>query len=648
MLSFPKARQIRRPFLIIPIVLLILVIIHSIDTYNVVSQVTFRFKTPGLPISSYSNKPLTILPSNFDSSSRVDYHTTNSENSVIQFNGNPNPVNYYITNQTYIPHSFRLFASTGESSSENDRHWTTSEVCKNLKLDRNASITESHLKFEDDWRLIVKTLINQVEEEQAFRELGEFFQGKLPAILKSGELNEKHFYKFAATSVWLAKHGVHLMVSRIIFSQTAKKNDPQVSLLYAQIYDENWQELKAVDLIVPVVDEFGQREYVNLSFPRFMPIPFYHNAKKTKRRWYGPEDTRLLLSRNEYGDEEPIVVFNAFHRQVIETKNNAMNDDVVNTKYKFFRSMFMGYLFRFQRGKQNTNGIQEPIYENIVYNKIVELRIGNQPRHETEKNWTPFVDPSERSPATRNGDKHIYIVYQWDHLKILRCELANPGVVSHCEVVFEQDTTAIKVGPIRGGTELVSITPAKSNNLEQVWIGFLRAHLNKCGCGKAMYRPNFVVLVKHKNGNFKLSYLSSSISMNIDVDGWNNGQMQCGEGDPNVLIPNGISLYDPKQDYLSLTLSVADKNDNLVHIQGIRQMVDKLDLNWNGAPVDSRQVDCVIDESIDFCKKYGELQKAQQVEVAGEGKTGADKGESLQQDEHPNEDKQDIIQESKG
>ena len=82
------------------------------------------------------------------------------------------------------------------------------------------------------------------------------------------------FYQFAGTSVYLKNHGVHLMVSRVIHSLKGRKGDPQISLLYAQVYDNNWQELTNVDLVLPVRDIHGEKVMQKLSFPRFCQLHF--------------------------------------------------------------------------------------------------------------------------------------------------------------------------------------------------------------------------------------------------------------------------------------------------------------------------------------------------------------------------------------
>nr|WOG36253.1 uncharacterized protein [Candida metapsilosis] len=610
---FPKPRQIRKTYLAIPFVLITLVLLHFLNTYDTVKQWSVQVIGNKLPISHYREKPITILPSDFSTALKIDHNLTANNNEIVKYHGSASALSLAITNQTYTPHPITLFASTPVVSifEEETRADAKDATCDNLQLDKEVSITKS-VEMKQDWKLIAKTLLNQITHDDSLKEIAGFFKGKLAKYIETNALNEKHFYKFAGTSVWLSKYGVHLMVSRLLFTQTARKANPQISLLYAQIYDENWQELTNVDLVLPIIDDYGERKYESVNFPRVMSIPFYHNSKKTKKRWYGPEDTRILLSKNEYGDEEPMIIFNSFHRQVLEAAEDA-NGEKKPVKYGFYRSMFMGYLFRYQRGKLNVDAGQDRRASETRYNKVVELRIEGQERQKIEKNWTPFINPSERKSSVLKGaDEHMYIVYQWDNLKILKCELANAKQDSKCQIVYKQDSKDgdAKVGPVRGGTELIPIKAKSKSNLDQVWIGFLRAHIDKCGCGKAMYRPNFIVLGE-KNGQFKLSYLSSSISFNMAVDGWKYADVQCARRDPNVLIPNGISMYEPKKDYLSLTLSVADKNDNLVHVSGIKKLVDELDLNWGEYSVSSVAaeksplISCVVASSSQFCKDYG-------------------------------------------
>ena len=83
------------------------------------------------------------------------------------------------------------------------------------------------------------------------------------------------------------------MISRVIYSQKGK-GDPQISLLYAQLYDTNWQELTNTDLLVSMQDITGEYKLEKLLFPRFLPMPFYYNPKLTKEDGM-VEDARIML-----------------------------------------------------------------------------------------------------------------------------------------------------------------------------------------------------------------------------------------------------------------------------------------------------------------------------------------------------------------
>ena len=75
------------------------------------------------------------------------------------------------------------------------------------------------------------------------------------------------------------------------------------------------------------------------------------------------------------------------------------------------------------------------------------------------KKLDSFIDPDERNQISyygnhNLGDNYVYIVYQWNHLKILKCELDNFIDSSHstCTMFFQDVETTQEVGPVRGGT----------------------------------------------------------------------------------------------------------------------------------------------------------------------------------------------------
>ncbi|EEQ46682.1 conserved hypothetical protein [Candida albicans WO-1] len=627
---FRSPRQFKKIyFILIPLILAVIILHVFFDGFNKISEYSPTFISNRIlnhqdqqqksekssdVISSYFPS-LAIYPKNFDN--RVEFVNEPKNSKWIQYFGDSKTVlSNYITNQTYTNHSIGLYSSSTNK--------LPASSCKDILYERSFEITK-YRTLHDDLYKLATTLLYQLENDPAFQDLSPFFNDRLPHIIMRGELH-KHIYKFAGTSVWLEQHGVHLMLSRVIYSQQGKKNDPQLSLLYAQVYDENWNELNDIELIVPVINPNGERVYDSVKYPQFVAIPFYHNSEYIKSRWYGPEDTRLILTKNKFGDDEPAIIFNSYHRQIKDMSTE--DDNNVHTKFEFYRSMFVGWLFQYQLGKLNTDGIQDSKFNNVTFNKVKELRIEGKERTSVEKNWTPFIDPDERNQISyygnhNLGDNYVYIVYQWNHLKILKCELDNFIDSSHstCTMFFKDVETTQEVGPVRGGTELwpIKIDNNNNNNLNeddlstkqepqqqrQLWIGFLRAHVKDCGCGGSMYRPNFLILEK-LNSKFKLTYLSGSINFNVSVYGWANYDVVCAGHEANALIPNGISMFDQDDDYLTLSMSVADQDNTLVHIHGVKKLIYSLDHDWNGILKENKQIECVVNNANDFCKAYAD------------------------------------------
>ncbi|KAG7665035.1 uncharacterized protein J8A68_001443 [[Candida] subhashii] len=520
---------------------------------------TFRFKTPALRL-------IIIYPYGLDhNDDKLKKFAANNKTTVQYHKSYSNPLTPEIMNQTYISHNLTLYNSLSPAN----------KFCEEIEDNAQFQISQ-YQRLSDDFVEIIKVLIDQLENDEPFRGLWGFFQGTLDNYTDEESLR-KQFYKFAGTSVWLEEYGVHLMVSRVSFSYTGIKWDPQISLLYVQVYDKNWTELHDVDLIIPIKNPSNlQREYKKFTFPRFMPIPFYYNSNLKTKRWHGPEDARLFLMKNEYNETEPALLFNAYHRKPVKSSISG-DDKSANTKFEMYRSMFIGYLFQFQLGKTNTDGTIDERFDHIQYNKVVELRIKSRERRKIEKNWTPIIDPRDT--------ENINLIYECENLTILKCPLKTvyKGEII-CDISFNQSRLFGKIGKIRGGTELIPIIN-QNDTRKQSWIGFLRSHIKSCGCGNSMYRPNIIVLTRILD-SYKITHLSSSVSFDIPVTGSKNSSIVCDKKGPNALMPNGISMWeiDPKTgvDYLTLSLSVADENNNVLHITGINSLLDDIQRKSEG------------------------------------------------------------------
>ncbi|KAI3405656.2 BMT4 [Candida oxycetoniae] len=192
----------------------------------------------------------------------------------------------------------------------------------------------------------------------------------------------------------------------------------------------------------------------------------------------------------------------------------------------------------------------------------------------------------------------------------------------------------------------------------QVYLGWARAHLNNCGCGESMYRPNMVLLVEDYDKEsdkfyYKMGDVSSYFDFGAHVPPWSDhSQVDQGTGDEasienlqchgrNVLIPNSIAYWEISSvskndktyyhfkdltvssadallfnDYMGVTLSGADQDVSIVHLRGLLNYVIKLPSLFDEETVVSsndglllRGSDwnnkCAMYSSKEFCKEYG-------------------------------------------
>lgn len=548
--------------------------------------------------------PIVIFPKDFDSNdvSKVfsDKFSSKSTVKVIQYE---NTGRYSGDDGVFHSLGLKVFKSNSEETK-----------CSQLENDMVVGVDDAK-EFDPDLTNILKNFI--LSNSDYFKEVYPYFK-HIENHFRRNTIN-KHFFKLAGSSVWLEQYGVHFMVSRVIYTPNGARNNPTVSLTYAQVFDEQWRELKNVTLIIPTNDvgqpdtvKFGDNYHTKVSYPDFLPIPTLHNPSLTKGKNYGAEDPRLLLVKDEHGFEQPLIVFNSLHRKQ-DTYSGTEDSQEIDLKY--YRSMFVSWPWKFQKGKGNVDPIPNLNTDTKFYNKMIELRRNGFERQKKQKNWAPFVDLSERETITY--DKYIYFVYRWTDLEVLRCELVDiEGDESKCEFVYRMNEALginDKVGPLRGGTELIDIgkftdLPDKYRS-KQIWVGFARAHIENCGCNSGMYRPNLVVLSK-EGENYNVHLLSSFTSLDITPISWNldTPKELCGAN--SVIIPNGISSWevsnhelDSWDDVLSLTFSLSDATINLIRIKGILSHVLKF---MGPSKSQNYHIECALKESINFCNTFGE------------------------------------------
>lgn len=517
-------------------------------------------------------------------------------------------------------HPIKIFHSDAEQF-DND------EKCSSLEADIRVDVSKSqslHVPLEK----IVGRFME--EKDDYYQDLEPLFKD-VPRQLEEKTIDE-HWWRLAGSSVWLEEYGVHFLVSRVIYSPKKVRDCPIVSMLYGQVFNEEWEELTNVELIAPTNEKTGG-EYINLKYPNFLPVPIFYDAT-AEDGWFGPEDPRIIMTKNAKGFEEPLVVFNAFHRK-LEKDEDDTSKKGMETKYKYFRSMFVAWPWQFQRGKVNVEGLLNESGDDQLFTRSVELRIKGEPRAERQKNWAPFISNQDRQ--VYQHDKFMYFVYAWSNLQVLKCELSGiPNKFSYCSYEYVTREGENSVGDLRGGTQLININhliahekkylPSVAsifNNIppsQEIWIGLARAHLTGCGCNN-FYRPNLVVVTKQE-GKYKISHVSSFFSLDIPMLGWWIDQPNNLCAGNNVLIPNGISSWGfgsvksetgdvETNDYMTLAYSVADYTVDIIHVRGLLKAI----LSMDKAPQTSvptlgfndNNADCAMKASVDFCKAYSEV-----------------------------------------
>lgn len=507
------------------------------------------------------------------------------------------------------------------------------DQCKDIQKDVEVQVTDMK-SMDTDLENIIKQF--KKEKSDLYKQMEPYFKDDIDKQFEEKTIG-KHWYRLAGTSVWLAQYGVHFMISRIIYSPNGHRNQPNFSLTYGQIFDEKWKELKDIDMIIPTNDPDSIHDQVNVNgqfftkvhYPGFLPMPTYSNPERRDGKYYGPEDPRLLLVVNELGYEEPLIIFNAYHRKITEKED--VDEKTSTLHFDYYRSMFMCFPWQFQRGQTTMNQLPNKATDKMIFNRAIELRRSGIKRLPVQKNWTPFTDFLERQ--TFKHDRFIYFVYRWASLEILKCELTGTiGSTSNCEFVYKMDQELpldTPVGALRGGTEMININAFVDeynlNDLvelpenKEFLVGFARAHLKNCGCGQDIYRPNLVLIVKDNNSKtYKIEMVSSFVSLGVDTIGWNLEKPKeiCTDGEPNVFIPNGISSWsvrdndDSFEDYLTLSFSLSDATVDIIHVKNVlKAVIETYEDSNNG--FNNNNVDCALAGSTQFCKTLGDKVKSE-------------------------------------
>ena len=157
-------------------------------------------------------------------------------------------------------------------------------------------------------------------------------------------------------------------------------------------------------------------------------------------------------------------------------------------------------------------------------------------------------------------------VYSFEPLEVLECSIYS-GFCSILQKSEKEDYNYF--GDLRGGTQLIQL-PIFSSQLipdslssifklpenRKVYVGWARTHLNDCGCGDSMYRPNFILLIEDytivdKKYSYRISDISGYFDFNAEIVPWypdeTKGIVPGISGEclgRNVLTPNSIAYWE--------------------------------------------------------------------------------------------------------
>ncbi|EGV63780.1 hypothetical protein CANTEDRAFT_121442 [Yamadazyma tenuis ATCC 10573] len=508
------------------------------------------------------------------------------------------------------------------------------EKCSKLKVEHDIFTSATKL-LPAEFAEIEKQIAKSSEYSKMLKKAEARFEPKIP--------REKQWFRFAGSSVWLEDLNVHYMVSRLIYSPSGIANHGFASFLYVQIFDTDWNEIKDT-MTFPYEQQMTQNvlntdgslsdmvvsskiAYREMSFPSILPIPFnYFLHTENNKYYYGPEDPRIIKKTNtKLGFSEPIVVFN-------------MKDMSINKRVMFMTLPFSG--------------------------NFKMLMKSSVPFANIEKNWTPFL-------STQQDEEHLNFVYSINPLEVVTCSIRT-GMCQFLQKHKKEDVDYF--GPLRGGTQLERLpldslpdhlkTKFVLPENRNIYVGWARTHLNKCGCGESMYRPNLIILVEDYNPDtkqlyYKMSDVSDFIDFNAEIPKWANPQIDdqgnikeddsissCDKNLRNVLIPNSIAYWEVESvmnngiqfgrkfldkipaedvdseisynDYMGITLSAADADVKIVHVRGVLDYISKIDSLFNPkTKITSKDVfelpgkdlnqKCSEIAAKDYCVRYADM-----------------------------------------
>ena len=197
------------------------------------------------------------------------------------------------------------------------------------------------------------------------------------------------------------------------------------------------------------------------------------------------------------------------------------------------------------------------LYELFTGYQVPLTIVDHQPSTE-EKNWTPLAK-----------NDHLYFVYSYRPMKILRCALKQTS----CEFISNERTSE-QVGSLRGGTQLVRFR----NTNYFVAIARTTVSCHKC---QRLYRPH-IVLLSMVAENFHVTYVSEPLALDsipffasYFMSRNRNSSDFCGTV-IRIMTPGSIIDWEWPEDKLTFTISINDERSFVASVVGLGGILQKV------------------------------------------------------------------------
>lgn len=347
----------------------------------------------------------------------------------------------------------------------------------------------------------------------------------------------KKWAHLAGSSVWLPDQEVYLAINRVIYYPSKVLHWPTISFLHGRIFDEHWNEIQNYTI---------RWDGDEIVFPRSFDIPIPY---KEGDIFFGPEDPRIILESDVPG-AEPVIIFN-------------------------MRIELDGWPRAMWTHRPFSNATT-----------IMTIR-GQDERAQAEKNWTPFfhrpqTDKKSQTASPRMPSQHLHFIHKQKPFRVIRCSLAT----GYCDDVFRPEIPEDATwqpwpngspinGRVHGGTNFLPVTIPHRPDL-QVYAGFPRTKLAGSCDDTWTYRPELVVIASTGGDNFHIVYASGPIDFDTAVLDEEARANPCDAG--HILIANSVSRWDLRdgRDTMTLSLSVADRTVQILHLHGVREFIMQL------------------------------------------------------------------------